>query len=294
MNPDVIKIRAFPDDLACRITVQLKPRNPYGIRICEYGTPVSNRGEASGSERETLYTMFALEITLGGEKLVTAPDSGFSLLPGKAAVFSPGLYRMSESRDYRSRIVFFNEKFPPDFIRQNFKTVPPPNGRTLWFRDIDENTVKWFLNTTDGIFNEATYFPCMSRSMLQDAFLRFLMLDRENMKGFLATAVLSDNGGLPFFMALHATENISNEELARLFGQSLSVFHKQFMTVFGTTPQKWLMDRRLERARVLLVSTSMNVTRICYETGFKDSAHFTRSFRRKYGISPSEARAGHG
>ena len=56
---------------------------------------------------------------------------------------------------------------------------------------------------------------------------------------------------------------------AKLCGRSLSSFKRDFKSHFGTTPAKWLIDKRLSYAKTLLRSTELNVNQVCYESGFK-------------------------
>lgn len=56
---------------------------------------------------------------------------------------------------------------------------------------------------------------------------------------------------------------------------------------------EWLWARRLDRARAAIEaspSTGLSITRIAYEWGFKDPAHFSRAFKARFGQSPSELR----
>ncbi len=58
---------------------------------------------------------------------------------------------------------------------------------------------------------------------------------------------------------------------------------------------EWLWTRRLDRARAAIeasASTGLSITRIAYEWGFKDPAHFSRAFKARFGRSPSELRSG--
>jgi AraC-like DNA-binding protein len=233
-----------------------------------------------------------LEAAAAGTKVICTDSRRLALKAGTAAVVSPGPCMIRESSGYSSFIVFFNETFPSDFLQQNFRTVPVPDGRGELAYGLGEAGLAWLSSSIDAIFREPKYFPCMSRVMLQETFLRMIARDPGTVKSFLATAALSGQGGLCSFMADHATENISNERLAVLCGKSLSAFRREFERTFSTTPQKWLMERRLGRARALLVSTSMTITQNCHETGFKDSAHFCRAFRGRFGEAPSRVRKG--
>ena len=61
----------------------------------------------------------------------------------------------------------------------------------------------------------------------------------------------------------------------------------------GTTVSKWLWDRRLKAGREDLLDSakfSMTVCEIAYGRGFNDSAHFSRAFKDRFGISPGQLR----
>ncbi|MEO0731614.1 MAG: helix-turn-helix transcriptional regulator [Bacteroidota bacterium] len=86
----------------------------------------------------------------------------------------------------------------------------------------------------------------------------------------------------------HYKLGLSVEELASLAGMSLSSFYRAFKKEFGESPHQWLMYRRLQAAFELLRSTNKTVTEVGYETGFKDPAHFSRRFKRQFGLPPSQ------
>jgi AraC-like DNA-binding protein len=74
---------------------------------------------------------------------------------------------------------------------------------------------------------------------------------------------------------------ISTRYLHSLFSQS------------GTTVLKWVWERRLRAARNDLLDPSQvqaRISEIAFRRGFNDSAHFSRSFRNRFGISPTELR----
>ncbi|SHO52290.1 helix-turn-helix domain-containing protein [Anaerocolumna xylanovorans] len=85
-------------------------------------------------------------------------------------------------------------------------------------------------------------------------------------------------------------ENILNpvslNDLAYLSGRSLSSFKRDFQAIYNMSPYHWLRERRLERAKELLMNTSISVTDICFMTGFENTAHFSRAFKERYGSSP--------
>jgi AraC family transcriptional regulator, exoenzyme S synthesis regulatory protein ExsA len=83
---------------------------------------------------------------------------------------------------------------------------------------------------------------------------------------------------------------MSLDEYARLSSRSLSSFKREFKEVFGTSPGKWLRQKRLEHARYLLTHTDKSVTEAAFESGFVNHSHFTRSFRNAFNMTPLECR----
>jgi AraC-like DNA-binding protein len=88
----------------------------------------------------------------------------------------------------------------------------------------------------------------------------------------------------------HLYSSISIVELARLTGRSLSTFKRDFETQFNDTPANFIKEKKLEKALELIQSTELSVSEICYEVGFQDTSHFTKTFKQKYNQSPSEYR----
>lgn len=80
--------------------------------------------------------------------------------------------------------------------------------------------------------------------------------------------------------------NIPLEQLARAAGRSLSTFRRDFVDLFGSTPSRWLMARRLEEARLLL-SSGERPGDILIALGFESFSHFTRSYKLRFGVLPS-------
>ena len=80
----------------------------------------------------------------------------------------------------------------------------------------------------------------------------------------------------------------SLEEFAYMSGRSLATFKRDFKEVFGTTPARWLKDKRLEYAKYLLSHTGLNVTDVYGQVGFANYSHFSKAFKNHFGYSPSK------
>jgi AraC-like DNA-binding protein len=81
--------------------------------------------------------------------------------------------------------------------------------------------------------------------------------------------------------------------LARAAHMSPAHFSRSFRRVFGESPHRYLLTRRLERAAALLRATDRSVTAICMDVGLRSVGSFTTAFRRVHGLTPLAYRAAH-
>ncbi|WP_216595875.1 AraC family transcriptional regulator [Flammeovirga sp. OC4] len=89
---------------------------------------------------------------------------------------------------------------------------------------------------------------------------------------------------------LHTFSNLSIEELAKLCHLSVSSFKREFQKVYDETPSKYLSSQRIKKAKELLHSTTLPINEIAYDVGYNDPLYFTRIFKKKEGMSPSQFR----
>jgi len=86
----------------------------------------------------------------------------------------------------------------------------------------------------------------------------------------------------------HVLSEITLEELSQLCNMSLSTFKRQFKKIYNTTPNEYLFDKRLENSKKLLATSEHSIDEIALLSGFKTTAHFSRKFKEKYSIPPSQ------
>jgi AraC family transcriptional regulator len=122
--------------------------------------------------------------------------------------------------------------------------------------------------------------------------------------GGVATSPRLIPGHLAPWQARRAKECLS----ANLFGDvslasvaaecdlSVSHFAHAFRRTFGRPPHRWLMDRRIDAVKGLLLSSRLTLAEIASKCGFADQSALNRSFKRALGESPGQwrrSRKGH-
>ena len=81
------------------------------------------------------------------------------------------------------------------------------------------------------------------------------------------------------------------ERLARVSRVSEAHFARSFKDAFGLPPHRYLLTRRIERAKSLLRDTDVPIIDIAFQTGWRSLGTFGRTFRDITGESPGDLRA---
>jgi len=91
----------------------------------------------------------------------------------------------------------------------------------------------------------------------------------------------------------HLDGTVRLADVAQACGLSVSHCARSFKASFGVSCHRWLTDRRVERAKELLVATDAPLVDVSSQSGFGDQAAFTRTFHRLVGLSPGRWRREH-
>ena len=103
----------------------------------------------------------------------------------------------------------------------------------------------------------------------------------------------SDDEKLLNTIMAYLEENLTNsqlsvEDLSRHVGMSRSSLYNRILEMTGKTPVEFIRGVKLQKAAVLLEKSDMNVAQIAYSTGFSTPHYFTKSFKAKFDMLPSE------
>lgn len=247
--------------------------------------------------REGYISKSVLSMVLKGEQKITTYDGNMIHIPAGSMRFIPkGMYNVSdllndskgENSGFESVLFFFDENITSGFLLGRGLEVDPAQQweEAYRFKQIEE--VQAYLQAISAIV------PKMH--MIKEGFVRVKMYELlyllealdENFTHFLNHSLLGTPRNLKTFMETNYDKPLKVEDYAYLTGKSISTFRREFKTRFDTTPQKWLMDKRLTKAHQLLVSQDLNVTQVALETGYENVSHFIKEFKKKYQLTPKQ------
>lgn len=92
------------------------------------------------------------------------------------------------------------------------------------------------------------------------------------------------------YIHTHLSEKITVEQLAALQHLNADYFSRQFHSLLGIRPINYIINKRLERAQLLLTTSSLTLQVIAEQVGIADMYYFSRLFKRRFGIPPGQFR----
>ncbi|MCY9668297.1 AraC family transcriptional regulator [Paenibacillus alginolyticus] len=85
-------------------------------------------------------------------------------------------------------------------------------------------------------------------------------------------------------------KSITVEQMAKSVHLHPNYLIKYFKKHFGMPPAKYMQRKRIDMAKFLLTTTSLSMKEIAEQTGYEDTNHFAKSFRKDTGFPPTEYR----
>ncbi len=234
-----------------------------------------------------------LNIVYKGTKIIRTKKGDIQIKAGEAFFMTKGEYIKSEVLGEESSecsIVFFDHELVRKIITNlpfKLNTKNKTSSQNIFKFEINSsmqntiNTLKNYLENKTKFSNELVFLK------LQE--LIYLILETDSKENFVSFCqnLIYNKADLKSFMEANFENDLSLEEFAKLSGRSLSAFKREFKKIFDDTPMKWIIKKRLEKAKFLIQELNYEVGNAAFIVGFKSQAHFSRLYKEKYGINPS-------
>lgn len=238
------------------------------------------------------YVFYVLE----GKKIWHTAHGAYEIAEGSCILVRKGACILEQFFDRGFCLVLF---FIPDaFICETLRSrsvpiskMPQPYEPVIRIEATE--TLKSFFLSMYAYFSGTT---APDRSLLELKFRELILNIADNQNN---AAVLSyfcslmqepQSVSLQRVMQDNYCFNLKLEEYATLCNRSLSAFKRDFKKQFNSTPGKWLLEKRLQHALILLKTSGRQVADAAFESGFENTSHFSRSFKQRFGISPLGAK----
>jgi AraC-like DNA-binding protein len=217
--------------------------------------------------------------TATGREVITSKD--VLILANGSTLMSESV---AEGNRYEALLVFFGNKTLADFCaHQNISIDKKIQSHSILKVQRDE-----FLQLYSQSLSLLAHEPNtnLNRIKVQEV-LSYLSLKFSDVFQRLVAQALSDKTDIKLrqVVELHAGNNLTVEELAFLCNQSLSTFKRHFTDLYGVSPQKYFLRKKMEQAKALL-SLQRRPSEVSAEIGYGSLSSFSNEFKKHFGISP--------
>jgi AraC-like DNA-binding protein len=241
----------------------------------------------------------AISLVISGEKTmhfanttVNIKDNEFHFLSAGNCLASMDL---SKKKLFRSILIFFDNKVLTDFYLKHSKTIEQlKKGKKIESRGyVAFQKDKFIYNYIDSLsllFQSDVKISSEMKLLKFEELMLYLLEKHPSMVLSFQSSQSKDFDDLEIRKAVEAnvTNPVSLEELAFLCNVSLSTFKRRFQKIYGTSPSKWMLQRKMEIARDLLQHYNEKPSEVYHKIGYENHSSFAQSFKETYGITPKE------
>jgi len=243
-------------------------------------------------EDEVILEHHSFARVISGEMKVIQADKSYRFGPGDTLLFprnqlSTLIKNPKDGQPYKAVVISLTPKRLKEFYTQNPIQFTEPAAQKI--RTFEKHPLlESFFASLVPYFDLESELPEKIISVKIEEAISILRTIDENIDSILVNFSRSDKIDLADFMEKNYRLNVTMEKFAYLTGRSLTTFKRDFKKVFNATPQKWIIQKRLEMAHYQLSEKKQKPTEIYLETGFENLSHFSFAFKKHFGYAPTE------
>lgn len=227
----------------------------------------------------------------------------FDYFPGESILVAPGetmVIDFPEADETPSQCISLS--LNPDFIENSLNHLnyhlPKVDETSEWNIKLDEYYLfnnKSLASATNNIMRIAMDDNSQKDIMADFALKELLIrLMQTQARGMVEKNIAKNKSRIGFavdYIRKNLHQKISIESIAKLAYVSKSNFFKMFKDELGTSPNEFILQERINKAKELLASQN-SIKETAYQTGFSDTNYFTRVFKQLVGVTPKSYQNG--
>lgn len=196
-------------------------------------------------------------------------------------------YELLES--YFEPLLFcFDEPFLKDFQEKHKTQKSEFKTNDAFIRIKKSSFITSFIQSIKPYYKGVMELDADFEDLKYQELLIILLKNQPELSAILFDYAPQEKINLEAFMNKNYAFNVSVEQFSILTGRSLSAFKRDFKTIFGETPSRWLTRRRLEEAHLLIFQQNKKPNQIYLDLGFESLSHFSVAFKKEFGTAPTK------
>lgn len=233
-----------------------------------------------------------ISLIIKGRKTVVYPEETAIIKENELVVLSTGNILTSEvlsdTEGFSSVILYFNNEILNRFLLKYDHFLDKKQVYKPFLIYKQDTFIRQYAKSLQVIADSASpVSPEIKLLKLEELFLYLHQIDRNKLQSL--QIISTDEHDLRIRKAVdrHIGIPATVDEIAFLCNMSGSTFKRKFQHLYGTSPQKWLAEQRLQLAADLLKSSAEIPSQVYYKAGYKNHSSFSAAFRQYFGLTPS-------
>lgn len=207
---------------------------------------------------------------------------------GKMFFLMPGVwhtYKPLENSGWNEYWIGFKGEIIEKIVKEGFFLNRPP----VFNIGINEEIINLYYKAIE-IANEerAGFQQALSGIVIN---ILGLMYYRDKTRDFEDQELINKINKAKVMMREDVYKNITAEDISKSLGISYSGFRRAFKELTGTSPSKYMLELKLNEAKLLLYNTNLPIKEISYSLNFENPDYFPIFFKNRTGKTPSEYRS---
>ncbi|MEO7578243.1 MAG: AraC family transcriptional regulator [Massilia sp.] len=287
------------------MTLEVVPSALYSLSnvkaiLADGNSSILHKTLTADLENKAIYVTTPLIVCIRqGKQLIRDSDGSAHCVDEHHLIFlNKGVYTVSDyvtvGGAFEALLLFFDDALIARYCARfagDDAPAPPPSAPGTYLLKADAQ-IQHYMDSLNHVYGDAQG----SHALLELKLLELLHLIALQDKSSRFVGVLAGAGGarrrpIGDFMEQYYSHKLKIDDYAALSGRSASSFQRDFKRNYGTTPMRWLQERKVAIAHQLLVSKNYSVTDAAAEVGYENTSRFIKAYKLRYGITPGQARA---
>ncbi len=192
-----------------------------------------------------------------------------------------------EDGELEKVFVFFDEPFLRMFQDKHKPRITKFISKDTMLNITISELIPTFIHSLLPYYSHGKIEPTFS-DIKREELLMILLQNQPELAGILFDFGQPEKINLEEFMNRNYKFNVSVERFAYLTGRSISAFKRDFKAIFNQTPNRWLVQKRLQEAYFLIEKKNEKASEIYLDLGFEALSHFSFAFKKLFGLTPTE------
>lgn len=266
--------------------------NCRGLLFTQYDCPQIE------SKEQFLIEQNFIAYVISGRRIFHKNKQSWNVAEGACIFVKKGTHitEKPEGEGWCVMVFFMPDNFLKQLVienRRNFAMANLPEAAVEHVLPLDVNEL-----SRSFFFSMLPYFtqtPAPPENLLELKFKELilsLLSNKQNTHFLSYLNKLSDDmrPSVQEIMHNNYATNLTLADYAKLSCKSIPTFKREFKKIFNDSPAKWVVKKKLNMATELLENTDLSIGDISFECGFENQTHFSRIFKEKMGVSPSQFR----